>query len=61
MKEILKGNYKVRSLETEAVPEKPAESSLEEQFEAAAFEKLGGSITFIKKSASFIWKGKRDA
>ena len=58
MDEILKGNYKVPNLEDTSAPKKPV--SLEEEFEAAALRKLGGSITFVKKG--FTWRGdKKDA
>jgi hypothetical protein len=60
MKEVLKGNYKLPERNSVVPPEKKPENPLEREFEAAAFERLGGSITFVKKSASFIWKGKRD-
>ena len=62
MKNLLKGNYEN--------PKKPEgnensgtenrESSLEEEFEAEALRQLGGSITFVKKSNSFIWRGDED-
>lgn len=58
--EILKGNYKVPGMEDTGVPKKEGPASLEEEFEAAALRKLGGSITFVKKG--FTWRGeKKDA
>lgn len=60
MKELLKGNYKVSQSEEQS-PDKKAdnqEKSAQEEFEASAFEKLGGSIAYVKKSSSFVWKGK---
>lgn len=55
---VLKGNYKIPE-EPEKEVEKPenSQSSLEQEFEAAALKSLGGSITFVKKTGSFIWKG----
>ena len=56
--DILKGNYKIPDLEEKFNdPEDKKGASLEEEFEAAALKKLGGSITFVKKSGSFVWKG----
>lgn len=58
--DILRGNYKIPNLKeklnqpTKATTEK----TLGEEFETAALKKLGGSITFVKKSGSFVWEGK---
>lgn len=54
MDNLLKGNYKV---DVKVEPKKAGKDSVETQFEASALEKLGGSIAFVKKSASFVWKG----
>lgn len=55
MNEMLKGNYTIkpwhRAKNAAAAP------SLEALFESSAMEKLGGSMAFVKKSASFTWKG----
>lgn len=57
MDNLLKGNFQVkRNVKAEAL--KSGDGSLESEFEASALEKLGGSIAFVKKSSSFIWKGK---
>ena len=57
--DILKGNYQIPGLKEKlAQPDTNQDKkSLEEQFEAAALKRLGGSITFVKKSGSFTWKG----
>ncbi|MBI4056635.1 MAG: hypothetical protein HY399_03710 [Elusimicrobia bacterium] len=55
MDEMLKGNYKLNKPITKK--EAPADNS-EQEFEASALQKLGGSIAFVKKSTGFIWKGK---
>lgn len=68
MDEILKGNYKVPRLENADTPKEEKPVSLEEEFEAAALKKLGGSITFVRKSGrkpgkrsdSFIWRGENE-
>lgn len=60
MKHMLKGNYNLKGIEKIDALDSKEQTSLEQKFEAAAFEKLGGSITFVKKSASFVWKGKQD-
>jgi len=58
MSEYLKGNYK---LDKAAPAPAPAPPSAENEFEAQALLKLGGSIAFIKKSSAFVWDGdKRD-
>ena len=63
MDEILKGNYQVpRPPEGVDASKEDKPVSLEEEFEAAALRKLGGSITFVKKG--FTWRGeegKKDA
>ena len=55
MNEMLKGNYKVK--QQDKPKEAEAAQSLESLFESSAMEKLGGSMAFVKKSASFTWKG----
>lgn len=55
--DILKGNYKIPDLEEKVKTENKQLGSLEQEFEAAALKSLGGSITFIKKTGSFVWKG----
>jgi hypothetical protein len=50
---ILKGTYDLHVSANKAAKE----PSLEEAFERSALQKLGGSIAFIKKAGSFIWKG----
>lgn len=60
MDEILKGNYRIPALEDTSTSKEEKLVSLEEEFEAAALRKLGGSITFVKKG--FTWRGdKKDA
>ena len=60
MDEILKGNYKVPNPVSAGETAKDKMASLEDEFEAAALKKLGGSITFVKKG--FTWRGeKKDA
>ncbi|GEM_PF-7108000 len=55
--DILKGNYKVTELEKKIQKPEDQDSSIEQEFEAAALKALGGSITYVKKSGSFIWNG----
>jgi hypothetical protein len=59
--DYLKGNYDLApapgATDAPAAPAAPAAASLEEEFERQALQKLGGSIAFIKKSKSFVWKG----
>jgi hypothetical protein len=57
--DYLKGNYELAPAATDGTtpPPAPGVASLEEEFERQALQKLGGSIAFIKKSKSFVWKG----
>ena len=57
MSEILKGNYKVPNPVNTDKPAEDKPVSLEDEFEAAALRKLGGSITFVKKG--FTWRGEK--
>lgn len=57
MEDILKGNFKVKKEVKKS--EKEMAESLESAFEKDALEKLGGSIAFVKKSTSFVWKGDK--
>ena len=61
MSEILKGNFRAKNEPTlEEKLEK--EPTLEEVFKAAAYKKLGGSVTFVKGKGrgSFLWKGGKE-
>ena len=55
----LKGNYSLPFTPADGEPSQDAES-LEAAFERTALQKLGGSIAFVKKAGSFVWKGPRD-
>ena len=57
--DYLKGNYELApaAAADTTPPPAPTAASLEEEFERQALQKLGGSIAFIKKSKSFVWKG----
>lgn len=59
--DYLKGNYELAAAPPtggKGTQQAPAPgASLEEEFERQALQKLGGSIAFIKKSKSFVWKG----
>ena len=60
LNDYLKGNYDLAPANPVGARKdapRPATASLEEEFERQALQKLGGSIAFIKKSKSFIWKG----
>ena len=58
MADILKGNYKLNQDKLKQTRLGDSKS-LESEFEASALEKLGGSIAFVKKSGSFVWKGDK--
>jgi len=56
--DYLKGNYDLAPADAvRDTTATPSAASLEEEFERQALQKLGGSIAFIKKSKSFVWKG----
>jgi len=62
--EYLKGNYELSPTNGEKKTPPlaaPSAGTLEEEFERQALQKLGGSIAFIKKSKSFVWKGPAGA
>ena len=62
MNQFLKGNYRVKGMENvkmEKEKEEKSDDVLQKAFENSALEKLGGSIAFVKKSASFVWKGQK--
>lgn len=52
----LKGNYPLRFVPADTKARSDAEN-LEAEFERTALQKLGGSIAFVKKAGSFVWKG----
>lgn len=55
MSRYLKGNYPLpgdKGSSSEENPENPTE-----EFERKALERLGGSIAFVLKKNTFIWKG----
>ena len=54
---LIKGNFKVKN-EVKNKAQERKSSELEKTFESSAFEKLGGSIAFVKKSTNFVWKGE---
>ena len=64
--DVLKGNYKVPVVEDsktndENVSGQENKDRLQEEFEAAALKRLGGSIAFVKKPGSkFVWGNKDD-
>ncbi|PJE51042.1 MAG: hypothetical protein COV29_02090 [Candidatus Yanofskybacteria bacterium CG10_big_fil_rev_8_21_14_0_10_36_16] len=52
---LLKGNYNLpKKKEGKEKKDREKDKSLEEEFEAAALKKLGGSITFVKKGKGFV-------
>ena len=52
MKEILKGNFKIKNKVNS--PESEKDDSLENRFEKEALKKLGGSIAFVSKK-KILW------
>ncbi len=60
MSKYLKGNYPLpKSRATPEGPDPKQEAATStEQFERRALERLGGSIAFVVKNNTFVWKGK---
>ncbi len=64
--ELLKGNYKIPPEQEKMCeegeskePDTTTGDPLQQEFEAAAIKKLGGSITFVKDRGGFTWRGKK--
>lgn len=57
MSKYLKGNYQVQKEKAE--PVERAEETVTQQFERRALERLGGSIAFVMKKNTFVWRGDR--
>ena len=59
MNDLLKGNYKVT---TNVESQEPSQAEvIKQEFYRRAHQRLGGSIAFIMKSKSLIWKGDKKA
>ena len=59
MSEMLKGNYRVEKQVEVQADNKERDASIEALFESSAMEKLGGSMAFVKKSGTFLWKDEK--
>lgn len=58
MSKLLKGNYPLATAPKSAEePSKPAKETSTQTFERRALEQLGGSIAFVMKKNTFVWKG----
>ena len=58
MPEFLKGNYKLAKKKSVSVAKKNGQKDLTQQFEESALAKLGGSLCFVMKKNTFVWKGE---
>jgi len=56
MSKYLKGNYDLPKRKKKSVTRKP-KKDLTDKFEESALAKLGGSLCFVMKKKTFIWKG----
>lgn len=56
MAKFLKGNYRLSRGKNRSITRKK-QKSLTARFEESALAKLGGSLCFVMKGDSFIWKG----
>ncbi|MBM3126490.1 MAG: hypothetical protein FJZ87_15710 [Chloroflexi bacterium] len=57
---FLKGNYKLAQEVAPSQEEIPADKLLEQEYYKTALSKLGGSIAFIMKEKTFLWKGDEE-
>jgi len=60
MSEFLKGNFEVKNKVTEMSKGKKKEKTLEEKFEKAALNSIGGSMVYVKRS-KLTWDGDDDS
>lgn len=59
MSKYLKGNYPLMKEKSE--PAVKPEETVTHEFERRALERLGGSIAFVMKKNTFVWRGDRPA
>lgn len=57
MSKYLKGNYQLMKEKPE--PAAKPEETVTEEFERRALERLGGSIAFVMKRNTFVWRGDK--
>lgn len=57
MSKYLKGNYSIPQEEAEGKPAGEPSQKVTQEFERKALERLGGSIAFVLKKNTFVWKG----
>jgi hypothetical protein len=55
MPKYLKGNYRLPKNMTAKANKR--QQTTEQKFEQESLAKLGGSIAFVMKSKTFVWKG----
>jgi len=55
MPKYLKGNYRLPKKVT--TKDNKSQPTIEQKFEQESLRKLGGSIAFVMKSKTFVWKG----
>lgn len=55
MTSYLKGNYRLPKKVTARA--KKSQQTTEQKFEQESLVKMGGSIAFVMKSKTFVWKG----
>jgi len=60
MPDFLKGNYQVPDSGKKKPSKKAKSQSLTDQFEESALAKLGGSLCFVMKDATFVWTGDEE-
>ncbi len=58
MRKIMKGNYQLPRGKKGSVSRRP-KKDLPDKFEESALAKLGGSLCFVMKKHTFIWKGDK--
>lgn len=58
MARLLKGNYRMPKSKRKSASAKP-KKDLTDKFEGSALAKLGGSLCFVMKKNTFVWKGDK--
>lgn len=59
MPKFIKGNYRLRKGKAD-VKGQPGKKDLTDELESSVLAKLGGSLCFVMKKGTFVWKEGND-
>ncbi len=59
MLKFLRGNYRLPRNRKGSLPVQKPKKDLTDKFEESALAKLGGSLCFVMKKDTFVWKGDK--